>query len=105
MKEPELKKPKQEEPTKKVRTASAFSALMSDSEEEEVVEEIEVKAPPAKPLLTGYVSALLSTPNKPEERIFSWPKKLVVKDPNRKFMWADCDSDSGGSEDDDEDEE
>jgi hypothetical protein len=104
MKEPEIKKPKQEETTKKDRTASAFSALMSDSDSEVEEEVVEVKAP-AKPLLTGYASALLSTPLKPEERIFSWPKKLVVKDPNRKFMWADCDSDSGGSEDEDEDEE
>ena len=104
-KEPSIKKSKQEEPTKKDRTVSAFSALMSDSDSE--AEEVEVKAP-AKPLLTGYASAsalLTSTPLKQGERIFSWPKKIAVKDPNRKFMWADCDSDSGGSEDDEEDEE
>ena len=89
MKEPEIKKPKQGEPTKKDRTVSAFSALMSDSDSEadaevEVAEEVEeVKAPS-------------------ENRVFMWPKKLVVKNPNRKFMWADCDSDSGGSEDEDE---
>ncbi len=116
--EPVSKKTKRDEPAKKSKNvAFSFEALMSDSEDEQDLKEEEVKelqfCVPAKPLLTGYASALLTTPpvntgmlrRQPEDNYAMTrgiPKFVkAAKDPNRPFSWADCSSDSEGSEEED----
>ena len=118
--EPVSKKTKRDEPVKKKNVTFSFDVLMSDSEDErDLKEEVkEVKGPqfcvPAKPLLTGYASALNTEPTistgmlrrQPEDnytvtrgipKLFEKP----AKDPNRPFSWADCSSESEGSEEED----
>lgn len=120
--EPDAKKTKRNEPaSNKLKTSrSAFEALMSDSEDEqdqvEDAKEVTVCVP-AKPLLTGYASALKTTnainvtlrkqleDNYTITRGIPKPVALVktVKDPNRPFSWADCDSCSEGSDEEEDD--
>lgn len=122
--EPVTKKNKREEPeTKKNKNVTfSFSALMSSSEGEgededenenkDKVEEEEPTFVPPKPLLTGYAGALLRTPStsmlrrQPEDNfaIARGIPKLVkpAKDPNRPFSWADCDSCSEGSDEEED---
>ena len=123
--EPVSKKTKRDEPpAKKTKNVTfSFEALMSDSEDEkdekdekEQAKEVSVCVP-AKPLLTGYASALMTTTpvttgmlkRQPEDNYTitrGIPKPLTVKppkDPNRPFSWADCSSDSEGDEEEEDD--
>jgi len=96
------KKIKFNEPSKK-SVKMGFDALMSDSEDESIVEEPEEPKEefiPIKPLLTGYASALLKQVTIKVELTQILPKlpTKLAKDPRAKFSWADCESDSSGDE-------
>jgi hypothetical protein len=86
-----------------------FDALMSDSEDDSIVEDdtiVEEVFVPVKPLLTGYASALLKQVTikiePSQSQILPQLPNTLSKPPRSKFSWADCDYSS--SEDEEEEE-